>query len=204
MLFEDNYNTINSQKEFLYKERGSKFIAHAIPVHSEAEVKEEIKKLKEMYPDASHHCYAYILHPDKSAQMFSDDGEPGNTAGRPILRQISSKNITNTLVVVVRYFGGKKLGVSGLIEAYGESAKEALELCEISEKFIEDYYAISCSYADENIIYKLSNKYNARIVSQEHKDQSKIVIALRRKSVDDFLNTVKEYPQLNVEFNKSL
>jgi uncharacterized YigZ family protein len=204
MLFDDSYKTISSETQFLYKERGSKFYAFAIPIKSDQDIKESMKRLKDKYPDASHHCYAYIMNPDKSAQMFSDDGEPGNTAGRPILRQINSKELTNVLVVVVRYFGGKKLGVSGLIESYGESAKQALELCDVEEKFVEDYYIISCTYANENIIYTLSSRHKARVVKQEHDSQSSITLAFRRNAVNDFLNAIKEYPQLEVKFLKSL
>ncbi len=127
MLFDDTYYEIKGTGEGLYKSKGSKFFAYAYNVHSEEEIKAHIEALRKQYYDARHHCYAYILHPDKSASRANDDGEPSGTAGKPILNQLLSYNLTNVLVVVVRYFGGTKLGVPGLIEAYKTATKEALD-----------------------------------------------------------------------------
>ena len=126
-MLDDTYKTIASTSEGIYKEKGSKFLAFAIPVVSEAEIKEHIDKIKKEYYDARHHCYAYILGADKATYRINDDGEPSGTAGRPIHGQLLSKDLTNTLVVVVRYFGGIKLGVSGLITAYKAATKDALD-----------------------------------------------------------------------------
>jgi len=114
----DTYFTIKHESEGFYKEKGSKFLAFAYPVQDEAAVKERTSELKKVYYDARHHCYAYILGHDGEQYRASDDGEPNHSAGDPILGQIKSNNLTNTLIVVVRYFGGTKLGISGLINAY--------------------------------------------------------------------------------------
>ncbi len=201
MLFKDTYNSIKESKKGLYKERGSKFINFATPVFSEEEVKTKLKKTKEMYPDASHHCYAFVLHPDKSHQNFSDDGEPSNTAGRPILRQILVLDLTNTLVISVRYFGGKKLGVPGLIEAYGNSAKEVLALCQIEEKFLEDYYTLTSSFENQNHVFTSLNKYESRIIEQNYTNTECILsCAVRRKDSPTFEQEVKNNRFLEMEF----
>jgi len=192
MLFSDTYSSIKETKKGLYKERGSKFINFATPVFAEEEVKEKLKKTREKYPDASHHCYAFVLHPDKSHQNFSDDGEPSNTAGRPILRQIMAKDLTNVLVISVRYFGGKKLGVPGLIEAYGNSAKEVLAECTIEEKFLEDYYTLTTSFENQNYIFTALNKYESRITEQNFTNTECIIsCAVRRKDSPNFEQEVK-------------
>lgn len=128
--------TIEAPVEAIFKEKRSKFLAFAYPVENEAKVKEKIVFLKKKYHDARHHCYAYILGIDKSAYRMNDDGEPSGTAGRPIYGQLLSKGITNVLVVVVRYFGGIKLGTGGLRIAYKLAAKEVLENATIIEKMV--------------------------------------------------------------------
>jgi len=120
------FRTIKTASEGFYKEKGSKFIAYAYPVLSEEEVKKELENLRATYPDARHICYAFIIGTDKSFFRYSDDGEPNGTAGLPIYNQLRSFDLTNILVAVVRYFGGTKLGVSGLIEAYKVSTEDAL------------------------------------------------------------------------------
>ena len=122
MLFTDTYKTIVDKSQGEFKDKGSKFIALAFEVNTEEEVKNILAEIKKEHYNAAHHCYAYILTPSKQIQKSNDDREPNNTAGKPILRAILSHNLTNTLVVVVRYFGGKLLGVPGLIQAYGEAA----------------------------------------------------------------------------------
>ncbi len=121
-----HYQTLAQATEGEYKEKGSKFLAYAYSVSSEREVKTHLENLKKQYPDARHHCFAYILADLQNSSRASDDGEPNNSAGVPILNQIRSFGLSNVLVVVVRYFGGTKLGVSGLVNAYKTSAKEAL------------------------------------------------------------------------------
>ena len=142
---EDSFKAIASTFEGLYKEKGSKFFAFAFPVKDEKQVKEHIDSLKKIHFDARHHCYAYILGADKSKTRANDDGEPAHTAGTPILNQIRSSGLTNILVVVVRYFGGTKLGVPGLINAYKLAACEVISQVEVIEQLIEKRIIISAS-----------------------------------------------------------
>jgi uncharacterized YigZ family protein len=133
-MAEITIKTISAPAEAIFKEKRSKFLAFAYPVENEAEIKEKIAFVKKKFHDARHHCYAYILGADKSVYRMNDDGEPSGTAGRPIHGQLLSKEVTNVLVVVVRYFGGVKLGAGGLRVAYKMAAKEALENAIIVEK----------------------------------------------------------------------
>ena len=135
-MTEITIKTLSAPAEAIYKEKRSKFLAFAYPVENETEIKDKIAALKKKYHDARHHCYAYILGADKSAYRMNDDGEPSGTAGRPIHGQLLSKEVTNVLIVVVRYFGGVKLGTGGLRVAYKLAAKEVLEKATIIEKKI--------------------------------------------------------------------
>ena len=134
MLFDDSYKTIVNHSEGFFKDRGSKFISHAYPVKTEEDVKGILAQLRKDYYDARHHCYSYILNPDKSAFRINDDGEPSGSAGKPIHGQLLSYDLTNILVVVIRYFGGTKLGIPGLINAYREATRDALNQTEIIKK----------------------------------------------------------------------
>ena len=131
---QENLWKIEAEKEFNLREKGSKFYAFSYRVRNEEEVKSKIQYLKSKYPDASHHCYAFVIGQGQEAQRANDDGEPSNSAGRPILRAMLSMEFTNVLVVVVRYFGGTLLGIPGLIQAYGDAAKGVLVLSGKSEK----------------------------------------------------------------------
>ena len=160
MLFDDNYKTITSKSEGFYKEKGSKFISFATPVTNEADVKEFLEKTKREFHDARHVCFAYILGFDKSAYRMNDDGEPSGTGGRPIYGQLQSFDLTNTLVAVVRYFGGTKLGVSGLMNAYKTAAKDALNNAEIVTLKITDVYEIIYAYSMMNDVMKIMKDEN--------------------------------------------
>ena len=137
-MFEDTYKTISAPATGSYSEKRSKFLAYAFPVKTEAQVKERLTEIQKKHNDARHHCYAYILGPNTDAYRMNDNGEPSVTAGRPIHGQLMSKDLTDTLVIVVRYFGGIKLGVSGLQNAYKIAAKEALDAANIIEKTIDE------------------------------------------------------------------
>ena len=165
MLFDDNYKTITSKSEGFYKEKGSKFISFAIPVTTEAEVKEFLEQTKREFHDARHVCFAYILGFDKSAYRMNDDGEPSGTGGRPIYGQLLSFDLTNTLVAVVRYFGGTKLGVSGLINAYKTAAKDALNNAEIVTLKITDVYEIIYTYPLMNDVMRIMKDENIEQIS---------------------------------------
>ena len=154
-MFEDTYRTIKEPSQGVYKEKGSKFLAFAFPVTTETEVKARLETLRKQYFDARHHCYAYILGHDKAAYRINDDGEPSSTAGRPIYGQLQSFDLTNILLVVVRYFGGIKLGVPGLINAYRTAAKDAVENAIIVEKNITEVYNLMFSYEQMNSVMKI-------------------------------------------------
>ena len=182
MLFEDTYKTIENISEGLFKDRGSKFIAHAIPVNNESQVKEHLSALRKKYHDARHHCYAYQLGFDKSSYRINDDGEPLGTAGKPIFGQILSYDLTNILIVVVRYFGGTKLGVGGLINAYKTSAKDALNNAKIIKKTINEVYEIIYDYPVMNAVKKIIKEENITQVSQKFDLNCKIKFLIRKSN----------------------
>ena len=152
---DDTYYMLATPGEGLYKEKGSKFIASAFTVMDEDEAKRAIAEIKKQYFDARHHCYAYMIGPDKANFRSSDDGEPSGTAGKPILNQILSKNVTNVCVVVTRYFGGIKLGTSGLINAYKTASREALDNAQIIEKTVDEVYSLEFGYPLMNEVMRI-------------------------------------------------
>jgi uncharacterized YigZ family protein len=192
MLFSDIYHEPAHPAESSLREKGSKFISYGFPVKSDEEIKQNLNELKKRYPDATHHCYAWILNPDKSAQRANDDGEPNNSAGKPILRAILSADLTNVLVVVVRYFGGTQLGIPGLIQAYGESAAAALEKMGRQEKFIEDHFQISAAFEHEQEIHRLINKFQATVNKRDYKDKVYYNVSIKQRLSKSFEVMVKE------------
>jgi len=176
-----SYFTIQPAEAILYKDKASKFIGYAYPVKNETEIKERLDHLRVLHPKATHHCYAYRLGLDKNNYRANDDGEPNGTAGKPILGQIDSFGITNCLIVVVRYFGGTKLGVSGLIDAYRECAKETIEATVITEQRILDYYHLRCAYESINKIYQIINNSRASIIEQQLDNTSVFTISVEQE-----------------------
>lgn len=196
----DTYITIKSQAEGLYKEKGSKFLAFAVPVKSEDDVKTFIASLRKDYHDARHHCYAYALGYKGEQWRANDDGEPSGTAGKPIHGQLISRNLTNTLVVVIRYFGGTKLGVSGLINAYRTAASEALDNAEKVEKTINNIYRISFAYIAMNDIMKLIKDLNLPINDQLFDNGCWINTAVRQSECERFLDRIEKIDSASAEF----
>lgn len=184
MLFDDTYKTITQTSSGLYKEKGSKFIALAYPVTHEDEVKEILAELKKEYYNARHHCYAYVIGPDKSAWRVNDDGEPSGTGGRPIHGQIQSFDLTNILIVVVRYFGGTKLGVSGLINAYKAAAKDALSQAEIIEKTVNEVYKLEFPYEEMNDVMRIIKEENIDILDNQYDEACIITYSIRKNDAD--------------------
>jgi uncharacterized YigZ family protein len=166
------YRTIQASSQGIYKEKGSKFLAFAFPVNSEDELKEHLEKLRKEYFDARHHCYAFVLGADKSRFRANDDGEPNHSAGDPILGQIRSKDLTNILIVVVRYFGGTKLGVSGLIQAYKVAAEDALKNAVIIEVDVMNEISIQYDYSATPDVMKLVKDFDLVIKEQSFEDRS--------------------------------
>lgn len=166
-MMNDSFLTIANPTEGIYKEKGSKFLSFVFPVNSEADVKRHVEELKKNHFDARHHCYAYILGADKSKTRANDDGEPAHTAGTPIINQIKSTGLTNILVVVVRYFGGTKLGVPGLISAYKQASADALQQVEVIEKLVEKTLIIKTSFESMNEGLKLIKQHQGRLIDQQ-------------------------------------
>ncbi len=180
----DYFYTISKGGEGFYKEKGSKFIGLAFRVRDEEEVKERLEEVKKQYYDGRHHCYAYILSKDKL--RANDDGEPNHSAGDPILGQIKSKNLTEVLIVVVRYFGGTKLGVSGLINAYKTAAFEALEASKLIEVTIEEIYDIEYGYEITNEVMRLISEFEADIKNQEFTENCAATLGIKQSYKEKF------------------
>ena len=198
MLFDDTFKTITAKSEGIYKEKGSKFIALAYPVTTETEIKEIVAGLKKEYYDARHHCYAYILGPDKSAYRQNDDGEPSGTAGRPIYGQLLSKDVTNVLLVVIRYFGGIKLGVSGLINAYKTAAKDALDHSTIIEKTVDERYRVTFDYSEMNSVMQILKDPYVQINNQSYEERYLIDFTIRRREADRITDALRKLQGVTV------
>ncbi len=180
---EDLYKTIAVPAEGLYKEKGSKFISFAYPVQTEEQIKGIVAELKDKFYDARHHCYAWMLGAGKKNFRANDDGEPSSTAGRPILGQIQSNDLTNILIVVVRYFGGTKLGVSGLIHAYREAAADALNHAEIIEKTVDEQLRICFSYLVLNDVMKIIKEETPDVLERNFELQCEMLLSIRQKDL---------------------
>lgn len=187
----DSYRTIVSESTGEFKDRGSKFIAYAAPVFTEMDCHTHLENIRKLHPKARHHCYAYRLGLDKNNYRANDDGEPSGTAGRPILGQIDSFELTNVMIVVVRYFGGTLLGTSGLIHAYKSSAAEALQQAEMEERIVEDIYNITFDYALMSNVMNAVKKLNVEIIKQEFENEGKLEIAIRQSEVPQTLLQLK-------------
>lgn len=192
----DTYKTIAfPSEEILFKEKNSKFFGYAFPVTSEEEIKNHLEILRKQHHGAVHFCYAFQIGTDKIQFRANDDGEPSNSAGAPIYGQIQSFGLTNILVVVVRFFGGVKLGVGGLISAYRTSAQMALEASEIIEKTINLHYILSFDYKNMNKVMRVIKEKNLEMVSQKMSESCQIEIATRKKNADmvfDIFNSMFE------------
>ena len=176
----DTYLTIQDKSEGGYTEKRSKFLAFAHPVETIDEIKDLLTDYKKKYYDARHVCYAYMLGPERTDFRANDDGEPSSTAGKPILGQINSRELTNILVVVIRYFGGVKLGTSGLIVAYREAAAEALSAATVIEKTIEETVTFTFPYMMMNSVMRVVKELNPRIVEQKYDETCIITLAIKR------------------------
>lgn len=189
----DAYLTIAQRGEGNYTEKRSRFLSFALHVENEVDVKDTIAQFRKKYYDARHVCYAYVLGPEKSATRANDDGEPSGSAGKPILGQITSMDLTDTLVVVVRYFGGVKLGTGGLFSAYKIAAKEALNAAEIEERIIKERLKVAVPYADVDVIMRLSKNAGAEIVSREYDAVNTILaIEIRKNEIENLKSVVNQ------------
>ncbi|QHN65599.1 IMPACT family protein [Bergeyella cardium] len=195
------YNSIKSPIEnTLLKEKGSKFIGFAYPVNSEEEIKQRLEKIYEDHPKATHHCYAFRLGLKGENYRANDDGEPSGSAGLPIFNQLLAHDITNVLVVVVRYYGGIKLGVGGLVKTYKESAKITLDEAEIITKELETTIEISFNYSHQNLVFTLLNKYDAKILNFETAEQCRITATLKLAHKKGISEQLSEMHHLSYTF----
>jgi len=199
-MTQDNFLTLKSPSpEVIYKDRSSKFLGYAFPIALEEDVKPLIEMLKRKHHAARHWCYAWQLGVDKIQYRTNDDGEPSNSAGKPIYGQIQAFNVTNVLIVVVRYYGGINLGVGGLIQAYKSAAKLSLESAKIIERVLKDNYTLKFEYKDLNTIMRIIKELDAKILSQKMAFDCQINIAIRKSDTAKFLNYFSDLHQIKVD-----
>lgn len=200
MKTDDTYYVIQQAAEGLYKEKGSKFIAHAVPVFSEEDIKEQLNLLRKKYFDARHHCYAWVLGADKHLFRANDDGEPSGSAGKPILNQIYSAEVTNVLVVVVRYFGGIKLGVSGLVNAYKSAAREALDNAGKSERTVDALYEVDFTYPLMNEVMRILKEENLQPVKTNFELACSLELRCRKSEVNRVIERLHKIYGVSAKF----
>jgi uncharacterized YigZ family protein len=203
-MFDDTYKEAKSHTTGIYKEKGSKFIAYSYPVYSEQEVKEKLEEIKKIEHAARHHCYAYVLHADKSAWRVNDDGEPSSTAGKPILGQIRSHDLTNILIIVVRYFGGVKLGVPGLIRSYKTAAEIAITDAEILRKTIKEHYEVSFKYPLMNNAMRLVKDFDLEVVNTDFQIDCNLIFAVPKSKADNVVETFKKNHEIKIKYLKTV
>ncbi len=192
------YLTIEKEAYAEWKDRGSRFYAFAYPVRSEEEIKVFLQELKEKYPDATHHCYAWVLGADRSRFRANDDGEPGHSAGTPILRQIQSFGLTNVLVVVVRYYGGVNLGVPGLIQSYGNATRSALEASSLKECKEQKKAVLRFPFGEEGHAYHLVYKLNAKVNTLKHEPEPVLYFQYDADKREELTEWLTRYPKIKV------
>lgn len=198
----DTYKTIASPSEGIYKEKGSKFLAFALPVSTVEQVKEIVKNYRKEYYDARHVCYAYMLGAEHKDFRANDDGEPSGTAGRPILGQINSHELTNILVIVVRYFGGILLGTGGLVIAYKEAVADALNQAEIIEKTVDEIISISFDYVLMNDVMRVIKDTNAQILNQGYENRCMMQLLIRKQDASLLISKLEKINEVVIENEK--
>lgn len=203
-LFEDTYLTISGPCEGLFKDKGSKFLAYAFPVKDEEEVKAHVKVLKKEHFSARHHCFAFRLGPDKQFFRVHDDGEPSGTAGRPILGQIQAKDLTNILLVVVRYFGGTLLGTGGLIQAYKSSAADALSKADIVLLTVHDVYELRFRYEVMNEVMQVIKDHALQQSKQHFELECRLEVEIRKSEAARMEGLFRRIEGLDMRYLKTL
>ena len=198
----DTYKTISSPAQGVYKEKGSRFLSFAYPVSTTDEVKALVDEKRREYHDARHVCYAYMLGAARTYFRANDDGEPSGTAGRPILGQLNANELTDTLIIVVRYFGGILLGASGLAVAYKTAAAEAIAAANIVEKVVEAHFNITCQYAQLSRVLRLVKEQQLRLVSQQQTDICTLHVAVRQSVADALKKRLSEMAFEGISFEE--
>ena len=204
MLFDDTYLTIKATTEGVFRDRGSKFMAYAYPIASDIEIKNIVARLKAEHPKANHHCWAMRLGTDRSVFRINDDGEPSGTAGRPILNVLLSRDITNVLVVVVRYFGGTLLGVPGLINAYKQATVDAIDNAAIIEKLVQDVYTLQFTHEQMNDVMRLIKENNLAMLSQQFDTLCNLQIGIRKTKVNEVLGKLEKLQGVKISYDKTV
>ena len=196
-----SFKTIKSPLEsILLKEKGSKFIGFAFPVNNEAEIKAALEKVRTEHPKATHHCYAFRLGIEGENYRANDDGEPSGSAGLPIYNQLLANELTHILLIVVRYYGGTKLGVSGLVKTYKESAKLTLEESEIITKDLESEVEIEFDFNKQNQIFTLLNKFDGKILNFFSEEQCKIIAKINTSQKENISEQLSEMQNISFKF----
>ncbi len=196
----DRYKTIKSKSEGFFKDRGSKFYAFAFSVKSEDEIKIMRESVRKKYHDARHHVYAYRLGEDMKIFRASDDGEPSNSSGPPVLGKIKSYELTDILIIVVRYFGGTKLGIPGLINAYGTAAEDAIKNADIITKTIYKNIEVLFEYSQMNDVMRIIKEYNLKIIEQDMQLSCKIIVGAAKNDFEKVKSKFEEYHKLKLKF----
>ncbi len=200
ILEKDTYKTLASPtEEVMFKEKNSKFYGYAFPIESEDEVKPILEQIKKEHYTARHWCYAYQIGTSKIYFRANDDGEPNNSAGMPIYGQIQSFEVTNVLVVVVRYFGGIKLGVGGLVQAYKTGAQMALELADIEERTIDIHFIVSFDYKNMNKVMRVIKEKNVKLIEQKMEMSCEFEIAIRKQFATDIFDAFDAIYEVDIK-----
>ena len=195
---DDTYRTIRDLSEGYYTEKRSRFLSFALPVRTPDEVKTQVDAYRKKYYDARHVCWAYMLGPDRATFRANDDGEPSSTAGKPILGQINSHNLTDILIIVVRYFGGIELGTSGLIVAYRTAAAEAIAAAHIEERTVDDTITITFDYPHLNSVMRIVKEDKPDILSQSFELTCEMMLRIRRSRMDTLKNRLLKVDTLRI------
>jgi len=195
---EDVYYTIEKESTGYFKDKGSKFLAFAYHVKSEDEIKEILVSLRKAHHSARHYCYAWRMGTEEITYRANDDGEPSSTAGKPILGQLLSYNVTNILIVVIRYFGGRLLGVSGLINAYRSAAADALKNADILEKIIEDEITLDFTYNELSDVMNIIKQENLTIISTRFEEKCNLIFSVRKSEYEKIINTFNNIYGVNI------
>lgn len=204
MLFSDTYKTIAEPAEGIFRDRGSKFIGYAYPIRTEEQTREIINRLRAEHSKARHFCTAFRLTPDRSVFRINDDGEPSGSAGRPILNTILSADLTNILVVVVRYFGGTLLGVPGLINAYKTATQEALNAAVIMDKTVNDVYRIQFEYLQMNDVMKIIKDEGVQVLNQQFDNSCVLDFEVRQAQVNGVVGKFEKVDNLTIQYIQTI
>jgi uncharacterized YigZ family protein len=204
LLTIDQYKTITAPSEGYYKAKGSKFTGFAIPIFSEEEFKEHLARIKKEHPHSGHYCYGFRIGADNKLYRYSDDGEPSSTAGKPIFGQIQSYDLTNIMIVVIRYFGGTKLGVGGLITAYRAAAKEALENAKIVNRTVDNIYRLKFGYDIMSDVMNFIKKNDLKVTSQILEESGTIQFRVRQSEAENLIEQLEKVEGLKVSFLKTI